>query len=89
MQRSLDAVSVTKLSREARDIFERLRKGRQDRLVVMRNNAPAAVLLSVKTFQALLDELEDLRLESVARKRLRSLGRVKTFSHRVMMRGFA
>ena len=80
---------MTRVSRDARVIFERLLKGKQDRFLVLKNNAPAAVMLSVKTFEALLDELEDLRLESVARKRLRSLGGVKTLSHRAMMRRFA
>ena len=89
MQRSGEAISVTEVSREARKIFELLRKGRQERFVVLKNNTPTAVMLSVKTFEKLLDELEYLRLESVARKRLRSLGRVKTLSHRAMMRRFA
>ena len=79
---------MTEVSREARKIFEQLRNGRQERFVVLKNNTPAAVMLSIKTFEKLLDELEDLRLERMARQRLRSLGRVKTLSHRAMMRRF-
>ena len=89
MQRSGEAISVTEVSREARRIFEQLRKGRQERFVVLKNNTPAAVMLSIKTFERMLDELDDLRLQSVARRRLRSLSRVKTLSHRAMMRRFA
>ena len=88
MHRAGEAVSVTKVSREARDIFEKLRKGQRDRFVVLKNNSPAAVMLSVRAFEALLDEMDDLRMESVARRRLRSLGRVKTISHHAMMRRF-
>ena len=73
LERASQAVSVTQVSREARAIFEKLRRGRQHRFVVLKNNVPAAVMLSVKSFEALLDELEDLRLESLARRRLRSL----------------
>ena len=80
---------MTKVSREARDIFEKLRKGHRDRFVVLKNNAPAAVMLSVRAFEALLDEMDDLRMESVARRRLRSLSGAKTISHRAMMRRFA
>jgi antitoxin StbD len=82
------AVSVTQVSRGAKGIFERLRKGQAERLVVMKNNAPAAVMLSVKAFEALMEEVEDLRLEAVARRRLRTLDRSKTLSHREMMRRF-
>jgi len=89
MQRSGEAISVTEVSREARRIFEQLRKERQERFVVLKNNTPAAVMLSIRTFEKLLDELQDLRLERVARRRLRSLRRVKTLTHRAMMRRFA
>jgi antitoxin StbD len=88
MDSSRQTVSVTKLLRDARDIFEGLRQGRRAPIVVLRNNAPVPVLLSVKTFEALLNELDNLRLESAARKRLRSLGGVKSISHRAMMRRF-
>jgi antitoxin StbD len=83
------AVSVTRVSRNAKDILDRLQKGRTDRLVVMKNNAPAAVMLSVEAFESLMDELADLRLEAVARRRLRTLQRSKTLSHRQMMNRFS
>jgi antitoxin StbD len=89
MHRASEAVSVTKVSREARDIFEKLCKDQLDRYVVLKNNTPTAVMLSIRAFEALLDEMDDLRMEGVARRRLRSLGRVKTVSHRAMMRRFA
>jgi len=57
--------------------------------VVFQNNAPAAVILSVRAFEALLDEMDELREESVARRRLLSLGYVKTARHQAMMRRFA
>jgi len=57
--------------------------------VVLKNKAPAAVILSVRAFKALLDEMDDPRMETVARKRLRSLSSVKTANHRAMMRRFA
>jgi antitoxin StbD len=88
LKRAVEAVSVTQVSREACAIFEKLRKGQRDWFVVLQNNTPAAVMLSVRAFEALLDELDDLRTESVARRR-RALGRVKTVSHRAMMRRFA
>ncbi len=88
LERASQAVSVTKVSRSAKEIFEKLRRGDQDRLVVLKNNAPAAVLLSVPAFEALMDELADLRMEAVARRRLRSYDPAKALTHREMMKRF-
>jgi len=65
-----------------------LSSGEQDRFVVLKNNSPAAVLLSVEAFEALTDELEDLRIDPLARRRMRTLDPAKTLSHRQMMRRF-
>jgi antitoxin StbD len=88
LERASQAVSVTRVSRSAKEILEKLASGQQDRLVVMKNNAPAAVMLSVEAFETLMDELEDLRIDAVARRRLRSLDRRKTIPHSEMMRRF-
>lgn len=88
LERANQAVSVTKVSRSAREIFEKLRRGEQNRLLVLKNNAPAAVLLSVEAFEALMDELDDLRVSAVARDRLGTLNRVKTLTHKEMMKRF-
>ena len=89
MQGATEAVSVTDVSRQVRDIFEKLGSGQRDWVVVRKNSTPIAVILSVRAFETLLDELDDLRMESVACRRLRSLGRVKTIGHSAMMRRFA
>ncbi|UYM18895.1 type II toxin-antitoxin system Phd/YefM family antitoxin [Endozoicomonas euniceicola] len=58
-----------------------------DKYVVMRNNEPAAVLLSVEKFESLMNELEDLRLEAVARERLTAFDGT-TISHADMLKRF-
>lgn len=68
------AISVTEISRHSRDVLDKLKAG-QDKFVIMRNNAPEAVLLPVERYEAMLDELEDLRIEAVARERLSSFER--------------
>ena len=78
-------VSVTKVARSGKQIFETLRKSEQDRLVVLKHNEPAAVMLSIPAFEALMDELDDLRIEAVARRRLRTLNPAKTLTYRKMM----
>lgn len=88
MENASQAVSITRVSRSAKEILEKLVRGDQDRFVVLKNNAPVAVLLSVPAFEALLDELDDLRVEAVARTRRRTLRRGRTLSHREMMKRF-
>jgi len=88
LDRASEAISVTRVSRATKEIFGKLRKREQDRFVVMRNNEPAAVLLSVPAFEALMDELEDLRVDALARERRQSLDRRKTIPHAEMMRRY-
>ena len=65
LERVDQAISVTEVSRSAKEIFTKLEKGKQDKFVVMRNNAPAAVMLPVDAYEALIDEVEDLRIEII------------------------
>ena len=89
MERSDQAISVTEVSRSAKTIFDKLVKGTQDRYIVMKNNVPAAVMLPVDAYEAIMDELEDLRIEVVARERIRTFDPEKAISHGEMMTRFA
>ncbi len=83
--RTEEIVSVTDIQRQAKDIFSRLASGDQDKFVVMRNNTLAAVMLTAERYEALLDELEDLRIEAVARERLETFDPAKAISHEDML----
>jgi len=85
MERSDQAISVTEVSRSAKAIFDKLLKGKQDRYIVMKNNVPAAVLLPVDAYEAIMDELEDLRIEAVARERIQTFDPAKAITHEEMM----
>jgi antitoxin StbD len=88
IERSDQAVSVTEVSRSAKTIFDRLCSGKQDKYVVMRNNAPAAVMMPVALYEALMDELDDLHIEMTARDRLATFDRKKAVSHEEMRKRF-
>ena len=88
LERSEQAVSVTEVSRSAKAIFDRLCSGKQDKYVVMRNNAPAAVMVPVGVYEALMDELDDLRVEMAARDRLATFDRSKAVSHEELLKRF-
>ena len=89
MERSDQAVSITEVSRSAKAIFDRLAKGKQDKCVVMKNNIPVAVMLPVDFYEAIMDELEDLRTESVVRERIKTFDPAKALTHEEMMIRFA
>lgn len=88
LERIDQAISVTEVSRSAKEIFTKLEKGKQDKFVVMRNNLPAAVLLPVDAYEALIDEVEALRLELIAMKRMRVFERSKAITHDRMAKKF-
>lgn len=89
LERSSQAVSVTEVSRSAKAIFDRLSSGKQEKYVVMRNNAPAAVMMPVSVYEAMMDELDELHIQLTARDRLRSFDRTKAISHDEMLRRFS
>jgi antitoxin StbD len=89
LERSDQAVSVTEVSRSAKSIFDRLCSGKQEKYVVMRNNAPAAVMMPVSVYESLMDELDDLYIQLTARDRLQSFDRSKVFTHEEMVKRFA
>ena len=62
-------VSVTQFNKgQASKIFDRLRTERQ--LIVLKNNAPSAVILSPKEYERLSDIEEDYRLLMLAQERI-------------------
>jgi len=64
------AVSATDIARSAKKYFDKLISGEQDRYVVMRNNAPAAVMLAISEYEQMTQEIDDLRVELMAIERL-------------------
>ncbi|MGH8271986.1 MAG: type II toxin-antitoxin system Phd/YefM family antitoxin [Gammaproteobacteria bacterium] len=81
IERSEQVVNSTDLSRKTKGLLDELSHGGKDKMVVMRDNKPAAVLLSIKEYEAQLDELEDLRMEAIAAARLSGFDRAQAVSH--------
>jgi antitoxin StbD len=88
LERSDDALSITDMVKSAKNIINNLTTGEHDHYVILKNNSPAAVLLNIQAYEALLDELEDLRIEAVARKRLQDFDKSSAISHEDMMKEF-
>lgn len=88
LEKSSQAVSITQVQRSAKKILQKLASGEEDRLVVLKNNSPAAVVLSIPAFEALMDELDDLRVLAVAKERMRTFDRRKAIKHGDMLKRY-
>ena len=88
IDRKEQAVSVTDMVRSAKGYLDNLKNGIQDRYVIIRNNSPEAVLVSVERFEDLMDELANLRIESVAHSRMEAFDPSKAISHEDLLNEF-
>ena len=86
--RTNETISVTDIQRRAKEVFERIERGEQDRFVVLKNNQIAAVLLSSYRYEALIDELEDLRIDAIAAERMDTFDPAKAITHEEMLTRF-
>jgi antitoxin StbD len=81
MIRSTDYLSATALSKKTSATLDALDRGDTDKLIILKNNTPKAVLLSMESYEAMEEEMEDLRLLALAMARLDSFNEKKALSH--------
>ena len=86
---SKDLISATALSQNTSSILERLEEGDAEKLIILKNNAPKAVLMSIDAYEALEEEIEDLRLTYLALSRLESFRPEDAIPHQVLMDEYA
>lgn len=80
LDRADQAVSATAMVRNFGARLKEVTSGEVSHLVIFKDNAPAAVLMGIDAYQALRDELEDLRAERLALERITSLDETRTLS---------
>lgn len=80
LDRADQAVSATAMVRNFGARLKEVSSGEVSHLVIFKDNAPAAVLMGIDAYQALRDELEDLRAERLAMERITSLDETRTLS---------
>ncbi|WP_455289720.1 type II toxin-antitoxin system Phd/YefM family antitoxin [Cupriavidus necator] len=88
LDRADQAITATDLQRKGKALMDRLEAGDQDRYVIMRDNRPAAVLMPVQRYEQMMAELEDLRIDAIARERLTNFDRTQAISHQDMLKRF-
>ena len=81
MMRTTDFLSATDLSKKTSATIEALAKGEAEKLIILKNNTPKAVLISMESYEAMQEEMEDLRLTALALARLESFNETRAISH--------
>ncbi|MCG5535015.1 hypothetical protein [Ectothiorhodospira mobilis] len=84
LERPEDAVSATAMARGFSARLKEVSSRDTEKLVIFKDNQPVAVMMNVQAYQDLVDELEDLRIEAIARDRLTSHQADQTISHEEM-----
>ncbi|CAH2792604.1 MAG: hypothetical protein CBARDCOR_4844 [uncultured Caballeronia sp.] len=68
--------------------MDRIASGDAGPYVVVRDNRPSAVLTPTERYEAIMNELADLRVEALARDRLATLDKATSISHAYMLAYF-
>ena len=89
LERADQAISVTAMVRGFSARLKEISSRATERLVIFKDNQPAAVIINVDAYQEMLDELDDLRIEVAARERLTGFDEAQTVSHDDMRARYA
>lgn len=81
LDRADQAVSVTAMVRGFSAKLKEVATRATERLVVFKDNEPAAVIMNVAAYQEMVDELENLRIEAISRDRLVDFVPAQAISH--------
>jgi len=83
-----DYLSATALSKKTSATLDALENGDVEQFVILKNNAPKAILMSIDAYEAMEEEMEDLRLAALAFARLNSFKPEEALSHDQLMQKF-
>ncbi len=78
-------LSSTQLSKKTAAAFNSIEDRGIDKLIILKNNSPKAILLSFESYEAMEEEIEDLRLTPLALSRIQNFNPEETISHKEMM----
>lgn len=78
-------LSSTQLSKKTAATLNSIENGEIDKLIILKNNSPKAILMSFESYEAMEEEIEDLRLTYLALSRIQNFNPEETISHKEMM----
>ena len=78
-------LSSTQLSKKTAATLNSIEDGEIDKLIILKNNSPKAILMSFESYEAMEEEIEDLRLTALALSRIQNFNPEETITHKKMM----
>ena len=81
-------LSATTLSKKTAATLDSLEKSDSGEIIILKNNTPKAILLSIDAYTAMQEEIEDLRLAALGLARLSTFATKEAVSHQDMMKKF-
>jgi antitoxin StbD len=82
-------LSSTNLAKNTAATLSLLETGETDKFIILKNNVPKAILMSVESYEAMEEEIEDLRLTALALSRIQKFDPGEIISHEEMMKKYA
>ena len=82
-------LSSTQLSKKTAAALNSLETGETDKLIILKNNSPKAILMSFEAYEAMEEEIEDLRLTALALSRIENFNPEEIITHKEMMDKYA
>jgi len=86
--RTENYLSATTLSKKTAATLDSLDKSESGEIIILKNNTPKAILLSIDAYTAIQEEIEDLRLAALGVARLSTFAKNEAISHQEMMEKF-
>jgi len=82
-------LSSTSLAKNTAATLSSIETGDTDKVIILKNNAPKAILMSIEAYEAMEEEIEDLRLTALALSRIQNFDFGESISHEEMMKKYA
>ena len=82
-------LSSTNLAKNTAATLRSIAAGDTDKFIILKNNAPKAILMSIESYEAMEEEIEDLRLTALALSRIQSFDPGESISHKEMKKKYA
>ena len=81
-------LSSTNLAKNTAATLNSIETGETDKVIILKNNAPKAILMSIESYEAMEEEIEDLRLTALALSRIQNFYSGDSISHEEMMKKY-
>lgn len=82
-------ISSTKLAKKTSETLNSFSAGETDKVIILKNNEPKAILMSIESYESMEEEIEDLRLAALALSRIQNFDPAEVISHKEMMKKYA